>query len=441
MSGKEGARLKEYVFRDPVHGDISVQDPTVLALIDSPEFQRLRRIRQLGTSFISYPGAEHTRFAHSLGVYHLMDRVLRHLEERGLVALSREDHVMMCCAALLHDVGHGPFSHLFEKVMGTDHEAWVERIITGPETAIHRHLRERNPAWPGQIAALVTHRWSGPGYLQDLLSSQLDVDRMDYLLRDSLMCGVPYGNYDLDRLLSTLTLCEGPRGLRVAVTAKGQSAIEAFLLARYFMYWNVYFHKATRSIEAILDRLLHRAVWLYRSGGAGALGSVPASVEPFLAGPVTLAQYLAADEVDVLAAIKAWTSAPDPVLADLARRFLHRRLFRGLRLNGPLAEDLRQAVLARVAAAGFSPPESYVVSDRTASVAYAYYVAPAADAPHPILVVDRAGGRLQVEEISRRSDVLRGISAEPRARYMLFVPKEAADAVLPLLAQQLLFEI
>lgn len=433
--------MKEYIFRDPVHGDISVQDPTVLALIDAPEFQRLRRIRQLGTSFISYPGAEHTRFAHSLGVYHLMNRVLRHLQERGLVALERDQHAMMCCAALLHDVGHGPFSHLFEKVMGTHHEDWVARIITSPETHINRHLRERNPDWPAQIAALATHRWQGPRYLQDLLSSQLDVDRMDYLLRDSLMCGVPYGNYDLDRLVSTLALCDGPHGQRVAVTAKGQSAIEAFLLARYFMYWNVYFHKATRSIEALLDKLLQRAVQLYRGGGAPALGGVPPAVEPFLAGPVTLAQYLAADEVDVFYAIKNWMAAPDPVLSDLARRFVQRRLLRGLRLTGPIGADLRQAIVARVAAAGFPHAEYYVHTDKTASVAYAYYVARDEDAPNPILVVESDGGRLRVEEISHRSDVLRGISAEPLARYTLFVPKEAADTVTPLLAQQLLFEL
>ncbi len=433
--------MKEYVFRDAVHGDISVQDPVVLALIDTPEFQRLRRIRQLGTSFISYPGAEHTRFAHSLGAYHLMDRVLKHLTERHLVALSREEHTLMCCAALLHDVGHGPFSHLFEKVMGTDHEQWAVRIITSPETAINRRLRERHSDWPDRIAALVTHRWQGPGYMQDLLSSQLDIDRMDYLLRDSLMCGVSYGNFDLSRLLSTLAVSEGPRGPRLAVSAKGQSAAEAFLLARYFMYWNVYFHKATRSIEAILEKLLQRAVALYSTGGAAALGGVPASLEPFLAGPVTLAQYLAADEVDVSYAIKRWAASPDPVLSDLAGRFVHRRLFRGLRLKGPISDELRQAVLARVAAAGFTPPEYYVHTDRTVGVAYTYYVAPVEEGPHPILVVDVDGGRLLVEEITRRSDVLRGISAEPLARYALFVPKEVADAVVPLLAQQLLFEI
>lgn len=437
--GLEVFSLKEYIFRDPVHGDISVQDPTVLALIDAPEFQRLRRIRQLGTSFISYPGAEHTRFAHSLGVYHLMNRVLRHLRERGLAEVGADEHTMMCCAALLHDVGHGPFSHLFEKLMGTRHEDWVVRIITSPETAINGHLRARNPVWPAQIAALVTHRWSGAPWLQDLLSSQLDVDRMDYLLRDSLMCGVPYGRYDLDRLLATLAL----QGGRLAVSAKGQSAAEAFLLARYFMYWNVYFHKATRAMEAILDKLLQRAVRLYRRDGEGALGAVPAAVRPFLdRQPVTLDQYLAADEVDVLHAIKTWAGAPDPVLADLSRRFLARRLPRGLRLAGPLSEDLRQAVLARVAAAGFPEPEYYVQADKTASVAYAYYLAPGAAAvPHPILVVESEGGRVRVEEISRRSQVLRGISAEPLVRYTLFVPKEAAEAVTPLLAQQLLFEL
>lgn len=433
--------MKEYVFRDPVHGDIAVQDPTVLGLINAPEFQRLRRIRQLGTSFISYPGAEHTRFAHSLGVYHLMQRALAHLEARGLVCLDPEERALAACAALLHDIGHGPFSHLFEKVMGTRHEEWVERIIADPGTAIHRVLRERGSDWPDRVCRLVTHRWDGPPYLCDLLSSQLDVDRMDYLLRDSLMCGVSYGRYDLDRLIHTLTLYQGPRGLALAVAAKGQSAAEAFLLARYFMYWNVYFHKATRAMEVVLEQLVRRAVALYRSGQRAALGFVPPAVEPFLAGrPVTLGEYLAVDEVDWLYAIKAWRSAPDPVLADLAGRLVDRRLPSGIRLAGPLPEAEWQAVLAQVTRAGFAHPEYYAAVDRTSTVAYDYYVVPEGDGIQPILVVDEAGGTRRVQEISRRSEVLQGIIA-PQTRYTLFVPKEAAAGVRAVLGRQLLLDL
>lgn len=430
----EVSALKEYIFRDAIHGDISVQDPTVLDLINSAEFQRLRRIRQLGTSFISYPGAEHTRFAHALGVYHLMQRALRHLQGRGQADLSPGDQTLACCAALLHDVGHGPFSHLFEKVSGSHHEQWTVRIITSPDTEIHRCLADRDPDWPERIAGLLTGRWQGAPFIHDLLSSQLDVDRMDYLLRDSVMCGVPYGQFDLDRLISFLTVHDG----RLVVHQKGQSAAEAFILARYFMYWNVYFHKATRCIEVILERLLQRAVHLHRAGESEQLGPLAPALEALLAGqPLSLADYLALDEVDTLYAIKQWSRSGDAVLADLAGRFINRRLFKGLPLKGPLPPPLWRAVLEHIARAGFHPAELYAQVDRTANLAYSYYVTPGEDGPQPIQVLTEEGGRGHLEEISRRSAVLKGVTEQWVTRLILFVPREVAAAVTPLLEQQL----
>jgi uncharacterized protein len=280
--------VKEYIFRDPIHGHISVTDPTVLRLIETPEFQRLRRIRQLGTSFISYHGAEHTRFSHSLGVYHLMCRVLKHLRERGVISLDDDQFTMATAAALLHDVGHGPFSHLFEKLVGTDHEHWTNRIVKDPASRIHRVLAARDTGWPDRIAALLKGEAGAPGFLKDLLASQLDVDRMDYLLRDSFMCGVPYGQFDLERLIHTLTVYRSGETEQIVVTEKGQHAAEEFLLARYFMYWNVYFHKATRAAEALLEGLLSRAVELHRSGQSEQLGSISPAVEPMLRGGRTV---------------------------------------------------------------------------------------------------------------------------------------------------------
>lgn len=444
--------MKEYIFRDPVHGDITVQDPTVLGLIDAPEFQRLRRIRQLGTSFVSYPGAEHTRFAHSLGVYHLAARVLRHLHDHGQVHLPAEEQVLVCCAALLHDIGHGPFSHLFEKLTGTDHEYWVQRIVLAPETRVHQVLAQRDPDWPGRVAALLgaagpgAHRpgaghgpaGAGPPFVRDLLSSQLDVDRMDYLLRDAMMCGVSYGRFDLDRLVACLAVHEG----RLVVHGKGQSAAESFLLARYFMYWNVYFHKATRASEAVLGRVLQRAADLHSAGERAALGPFPPALEPVLARrPPALDEYLLLDEVDVLQAVKGWVGAPDPVLADLSARFLHRRLFRGIRLKGPPSEATLARLEQVLAAAGCVPPAYYMEVDRAANVAYAPYTRPGDGAPQPILVLDDQGHPAGVEEIARRSQVLRGVTEEPLTRHVLFVPKEVSGQVLPLLGGQLYLEL
>lgn len=431
--------MKEYVFRDPVHGDIPVRDPTVLALVDAPEMQRLRRIRQLGASFVSYPGAEHTRFAHSLGVYHLMGRALDLLQVRADIALEPEERALGVCAALLHDAGHGPFSHLFERLTGRSHEAWTERILTSPSTTVHQVLRDRDPTWPGAIADLLAGR-GGPPLLHDLLSSQLDVDRMDYLLRDSLMCGVSYGRFDLDRLLSCLTAVPGEGGPRLAVTAKGQGAAESFILARYFMYWNVYFHKATRAAEVILYGLLRRASDLVRAGAApdplpGGLAALLAGREP------DLADYLALDEVDVLAAVKAWTRAPDRTLADLSRRLLERRLLKALPLRAAPDPDQLRAVRERVASLGFPDPEYYVQVDRADNVAYSYYLSPAAGGAQPIWIASEERGRLRVEEISARSVVLQGITERPVTRHVLFVPAEAREAVLPLVQRQLLFDL
>ncbi len=420
--------MKEYVFRDPVHGNISVTDPTVFALIQSPEFQRLRRIRQLGTSFISYPGAEHTRFAHSLGVYHLMHQVLRHLTDRKVVEVDPEDQAMTCCAALLHDIGHGPFSHLFEKLTGIRHERWVEKIISSPDSGIYRILAERNPEWPSRIASIIMGTWSGPPFLKELISSQLDVDRMDYLLRDSRMCGVTYGQFDLERLIQTITVHEG----HIALTDKGIHSAEEFLLARYFMYWNVYFHKATRSIETILEKMLSRAVTLVRSGQAGALGYIPPALEPILAGrQMNLQEYLALDETDALYAIKRWTTSTDEVLADLADRFISRRLFVGLRIENRLVKvvERQEQIIAAVHASGFSDPGYYHHIDQTSNVAYSYYVTPKESGSPPIQILLDWTKPPALREVSSLSDVLRSITAEPVTRYVLFVPREAVEAV------------
>ncbi len=420
--------VKEYIFRDPVHGNISVTDPTVFALIQSATFQRLRRIRQLGTSFISYPGAEHTRFAHSLGVYHLMSRVLEHLTGRGIVQMDPEDKVMACCAALLHDIGHGPFSHLFEKLTGTRHERWVERIISSPESDIHQLLVSRNPAWPSRITSIIMGTWDGPPFVKELISSQLDVDRMDYLLRDSRMCGVTYGQFDLDRLIQTLTVVDG----HVALTDKGIHSAEEFLLARYFMYWNVYFHKATRSIETILEQLLQRAIDLLRSGRQDALGYLPPALEPLLTGrPMTLAEYIRLDETDVLYAIKCWTASPDPVLADLSDRFINRRLLAGIRLDERLDRVLNRqdAIEEAVRQSGYPEPQYYYHIDQTSNVAYSYYVKPAESGSPPIqILVDWVKPPAR-REVTTVSDVLKSIATERVTRYVLFVPKEAAAAV------------
>src|SRR5690606_29558171 len=216
---------RERWYRDPVHDFITLREPLFLELVDTPEFQRLRRIRQLGASYGTYHGAEHSRFGHSLGVLWIMSMILERFAHLG-VRLDEEWATVAKAAALLHDVGHGPFSHALERRLtpGADHEDWTRRILLEP-TRVHQVLAKASPDLPAKVAAVISGEHQGPAFIRDLVSSQLDVDRMDYLLRDSLYTGVTYGTFDLQRLINTLLL----DGDRVVSMAKGIVAIEEYL--------------------------------------------------------------------------------------------------------------------------------------------------------------------------------------------------------------------
>ncbi len=195
--------MAERIYRDPVHNIISLNqddemDRLLIALIDTPEFQRLRRIRQLGLALYTYQGAEHSRFVHSLGVMHLMRRVLGLFSQHH--DIDEEVKLVACCAALLHDIGHGPFSHVIESLLSYHHEDWSVAIISDPATKVHQLLRGADVELPEKIVAVIRHCYE-PRFVNQLVSSQLDVDRFDYLLRDSLMTGAKYGMYDLEWIL------------------------------------------------------------------------------------------------------------------------------------------------------------------------------------------------------------------------------------------------
>src|SRR5690606_21126452 len=279
--------------------------------------------RQLGASYGTYNGAEHSRFGHSLGVLWIMSMILERFAHLG-VRLDEEWATVAKAAALLHDVGHGPFSHALERRLtpGADHEDWTRRILLEP-TRVHQVLAKASPDLPAKVAAVISGEHQGPAFIRDLVSSQLDVDRMDYLLRDSLYTGVTYGTFDLQRLINTLLL----DGDRVVSMAKGIVAIEEYLLARYFMYWQVYLHKTIRSQEVVLSRMWQRAVDLWREEKLPE-SEVPPTLVPFLGGEPTLEEYLAVDDHDLVYAAKLWTRSRDRILADLARRFVERRLLK-----------------------------------------------------------------------------------------------------------------
>jgi len=247
------------VVRDPLWDNITLDD-AALSLVDSAPFQRLRYVRQLGHAFLVYPGATHSRFEHALGAYHLTRRALATLESRGeLIGVSEDDCTAVTFAALLHDVGHYPFSHSLEEAGFPAHEAQGEARITSGI------LQEKLCAiggtqFPLRVAELIRSRSASP--LQGLISGTLDLDKIDYLCRDSRMCGVPYGTVDVDRLLGSITvLPAGPGGSRtLGVQEKGVSALESLLFAKYQMYRNVYWHHAVRSATCMFKRAARGAV-------------------------------------------------------------------------------------------------------------------------------------------------------------------------------------
>jgi len=245
------------IVRDPLWNNIAV-DPLAIRLIDTPAFQRLRYVRQLGLAFLVYPGATHSRFEHALGTYHLARRALSLLGDRGAVGeADRELCATVRVAALLHDIGHYPFSHALEEIGALHHEEVARPLITDGEVAdvLRSALGERAP---DEIMALIRGVSGSP--LQRLISGSLDLDKLDYLRRDAFMCGVPYGEIDVDRLVNSLTIVETPDGRQIGIVEKGLSALESLLFARYQMYRNVYWHHAVRSATAMYKRLVDDAM-------------------------------------------------------------------------------------------------------------------------------------------------------------------------------------
>ena len=402
--------MSERIYRDPVHNIIRLRTDTadgilMVRLIDTPEFQRLRRIKQLGLGLYTYQGAEHSRFTHSLGAFHLMTRVLDRFREQ--YRIDSNDLAAARAAALLHDVGHGSFSHVMEKVLGRHHEAWTVQVVLSEETEVGQLLRSHSSELPEKVAAIIEGRFE-PAALGQLVSSQLDVDRMDYLLRDSLMTGAKYGVYDLEWIINALTIDE--EADRIYVAARGVYAVEEYLQARYYMFRQVYFHRTLRSAEAVLRSILRRALKLLETGGPVWYAPRTAFEKVLRKQPLTITEHLEVDDSDFLFHIKQWQQSEDLILSDLSRRFIGRRLFKAIDLDMPLNE--RQGFLdaARecVARAGFDP-EYYLIEDRASDIPYYNYYTVAGVEPKTRIYVEDGYAHPRIREISEVSGVVRGL--------------------------------
>jgi uncharacterized protein len=406
----------ERTYHDPLHGAITLNsaDPTealLIRLIDTPAIQRLRRIRQLGPASLTFHGAETSRFTHSLGVMAIARRAL----DRIVAAYPQLQiyRPIVLCAALLHDIGHGPFSHTAEEVFGGHHEAWTRRILreSGP---IRQLLDQFSPLLVEQIEQVYLKKFPVPLVWQ-LVSSQLDCDRLDYLMRDSYFTGASYGKIDLDRII--LALRYDPVTQQLVVAKKGLAAIEHYLIVRYFMYAQVYNHPKNLAATWVLERAFHRAKSLLLQGNLEADETVTAWLKDM--DNLPLAQYLAADDGMFLYHLQRWQHHGDGVLADLCRRFLDRNLFKAFDLTDKSADD-RAKILAIVQAQapqrGFDP--DYYVGLRVAlSRGYTLY---------------QRGINLQtaqgLQEISERSPLVKTLS-EPMRRAWLICPRELADCL------------
>ena len=312
------------VLKDPVHSYIHINYEVVWNCLDSKEFQRLRRIRQLGGDFQVYPTAEHSRFSHSLGVYEIVRRMVTEIKSLS-VELSEYDKICVMLAGLLHDVGHGPFSHAFEHVTNHSHEDYTAKIILG-ETELNQVLTEVSPRLPEDIVSIIEHDHPND-ILNQIISGQLDADRMDYLLRDSYFSATSYGQFDLERILRTMRvrkIDENKKALVVKYT--GIHSVEDYIMARYQMYWQVYYHPVARSYEAVFIQLFNRLNDIFKDNKE--YFSDMKVLIPFLEkNVVSVEEYFKLDENSLLYCCSLIQDKDDEIAADLARRLQNRRLF------------------------------------------------------------------------------------------------------------------
>lgn len=312
------------VLKDPVHSYIHIHYDVIWNCLDSKEFQRLRRIRQLGGDFQVYPTAEHSRFSHSLGVYEIVRRMVTEVKSL-CVELTEYEKVCVMLAGLLHDVGHGPFSHAFEHVTNHSHEEYTAKIILG-NTELNAILRAVSEKLPQDIVSIIQHTHEND-ILNQIVSGQLDADRMDYLLRDSYFTATSYGQFDLERILRTMRVRKTVEGRKVIVVKyTGIHSVEDYIMARYQMYWQVYYHPVARSYEAVFIQLFNRLKDIFKED-KDYFEDMKVLV-PFLEkSEVSVDEYFKLDENSLLYCCALIQDKEDKIAADLARRLQNRNLF------------------------------------------------------------------------------------------------------------------
>jgi len=352
---KKWYSTNDKIIRDNIHGDVLLEEKFV-KIITTPEFQRLRRIKQLSVANMIFPGADHTRLSHSIGTFHVMRKIVVHIKKQLSninVTIEERDENLILVAALLHDIGHGPFSHAFEKVQkssGKSHEQWTTDIIEHSKGGLNFVLKSQfDDTFPDDVASLITKSSSRnlehnyfdkidfTQILSSLISSQLDADRLDYLLRDSTLTGVTFGKIDVDRIIASIRVTEHDDKYCLCFQEKYISDLESYLLARLQMNKSVYFHSFKIEMESIIEYIISRAKYLYKEKK---LRVVPDNLISFFNDKITVEDYLGLDDTIFTAAIISWKDESDEIISSLCCCFIDRVKFTKLNILTNSLDDI-----------------------------------------------------------------------------------------------------
>lgn len=409
------------VFRDPIYGYVKIIDELIWQLVQTKEFQRLRRIHQLGGTSMVFHTAEHSRFSHSLGVYEIARRIVYEVDSIRMT-LTREERLLTLCAALLHDLGHGPYSHTFESVFQTNHEQFTIDIIMG-ETEVHDVLESYQSGFAEAVARIINkqcYQGECPGktchhnIMIAIITSQLDADRLDYLQRDAYNTGATYGEVDQDRILRSMIVVDN----QLAYKYSSMHAIENYLVSRYHMYWQVYYHPVTVSYELLLNKIFSRVMNLMEQNYPFKEDLIP--IHQLKEKSIDLSTYLELDEIWVDYHIKQWIKEKDPILSDLSRRFIHRRLFKYLSCNDENELDKAYQTFSDIYQKYQIEPEYYLQKDTISKEAYQYYNEHVLH-NSPILLYHNK----ELVEIAEVSHIVRGIKdVGAKTDHKLYYAKE-----------------